>query len=260
MLARFGISAPAPTLEGLRVAYGAWCRHVSFDNVQKRISLVERHDHLAGAEPEEFFANFLTHGTGGTCWPTSAALAALLVSLGFRVRRLVAAMNYERSGRIVPGHASTVAEIAGRDWLVDSSMLTVEPFELLRKERTERAHPVHAIAAEPHDGSWVIRWLWDNGEWMPCMVLEEGVPPERFPTSYESTRPSRAPFNTGLVARRNLADGGVLSVRGDEVTRVDPSGARTTASVDDRVRLLIDEFGFSPAIVARLPADDAPAG
>src|SRR6266545_6814601 len=114
VLERFEIDAPAPTLDGLRAVYGAWCRHVSFDNVQKRISIVEHHDHLAGGEPEEFFENLLVHGTGGTCWPTSAALAALLEAVGFRIRRLVAAMNYERIG-IRPGHGSTVAEIDGRD-------------------------------------------------------------------------------------------------------------------------------------------------
>ena len=258
VLSQFGISAPPPTLEGLRVLYHAWCRHVGFDNVQKRISLVEQHEHLAGGQPEEFFENLLAHGTGGTCWPTSAALAALLESLGFRVRRLVAAMNYERLG-IRPGHGSTVAEIDGCDWLVDTSMLTLEPFELRRGERTERAHPVHAIHAEPHDGRWIIRWLWDTGEMMPCMVLEEDVAPERFAASYEGTRPSRAPFNTTLIARRNLPDGGLLSVRGGTMTRVDPSGLRHSALVEDRARVLVHEFGYSPEIVARLPPDEIPA-
>lgn len=257
MLARLGIDASAPTIEGLRTVYGAWCRHVSFDNVQKRISLVEQHDHLAGGEPDEFFENFLVHGTGGTCWPGSGGLAALLESLGFRVRRLVAAMNYAQLG-IRPGHGSTVAEIDGCDWLVDSSMLTVEPFELRRGERTERADAVHAIAADPHEGRWIIRWMWQDGQTMPCMVLEEGVSPERFTVSYESTRPGRTPFNTALLARRNLPDGGVLAVRGDVVTRVSRSGVRRTAPVGDRARVLVEEFGYSPEIVARLPADETP--
>jgi len=255
VLTRLGIAAPAPTIEGLRTVYGAWCRHVSFDNVQKRISIVEQHDHLAGGEPEEFFENFLVHGTGGTCWPTSAGLAALLESLGFRIRRLVAAMNYERIG-IRRGHSSTVAEIDGRDWLVDSSMLTVEPFELRRGERTERANPVHAIAAEPHEGRWIIRWVRHDGETMPCMILEEGVPPERFSTSYESTRPGRTPFNTALIARRSLPDGGTLDVRGDTLTRVSPSGVRAAGPLKERTRLLVEEFGYSSEIVARLPPDE----
>jgi len=64
VLARLGIDTTAPTLDGLCTVYRAWCRQVSFDNVQKRISLMEQHDHLAGGEPEEFFGNFLVHGTG----------------------------------------------------------------------------------------------------------------------------------------------------------------------------------------------------
>ena len=258
MLARLGIDAPAPTAEGLRTVYGAWCNHVSFDNVQKRISLAERHDHLAGCEPEEFFENFLVHGTGATCWPGSGGLAALLESLGFRIRRLVAAMNYEQLG-IRPGHASTVAETDGRDWLVDSSMLTVDPFELRRGERTERIDAVHAIAADPYEGRWIIRWMWQNAETMPCLVLEEGVSPERFALSYEATRAARTPFNTALLARRNLPDGGLLAIRGDTVTRVSPTGVRRVMPAEDRSRLLVEEFEYSPEIVARLPPDEAPA-
>ena len=72
VLERLGIDSPAPTIDGLRDVYGAWCRQISFDNVQKRISLVEQHDHLAGGEPEEFFENFLLHRTGGVGRPALA--------------------------------------------------------------------------------------------------------------------------------------------------------------------------------------------
>ena len=36
---------------------------------------------LPCATPAEFFARYLAHGTGATCWPTSTALHALLGAL-----------------------------------------------------------------------------------------------------------------------------------------------------------------------------------
>lgn len=260
VLARFSLAAPVPaTATGLGVLYRAWCAHVPFDNVQKRISLAEGHPRLPGGEPAEFFENFLRDGTGGTCWPTSAAWAALLEDAGFRVRRVVAAMNFERAG-IRPGHASTVVELDGRDWLVDTSMLFVEPFELRRGERTERPHPVHALVAEPRDGTWVVRWAntFAADASFPCLFLEEGVGPDRFVRSYQESRTGRNHFNRVLVARRNLPDGGVLAVRADTLYRKSPDGRVATMAFGNRQRdILVEEFGFAPQVVARLPEDEA---
>ena len=81
VLERFGLSGRrALTLGGLEELYQTWCRKVPFDNVRKRIALAKgQGGALPGGTSEDFFANWLTHGAGGTCWPTSNALYALLV-------------------------------------------------------------------------------------------------------------------------------------------------------------------------------------
>jgi arylamine N-acetyltransferase len=266
VLARLGLAAPvAPTAEGLAVLYRAWCANVPFDNVQKRISLSEGHPRLPGGDPTGFFGNFLRDGTGGTCWPTSIAWAALLEDAGFRVRRVVAAMNFERIG-VRPGHATTVVELDGRDWLVDTAMKFVEPFELRRGERSGRSHPVHPVTAEPRDGTWVVRFLANaaaGDDLTPCLFLEEGVAPERFAVSYEESRGDADRwniFNRVLVARRNLADGGALALRGTTLARKSPDGlVTTTVLANGRRDVLVDQFGFAPEIVARLPEDEPEA-
>ena len=64
---------PAPDLAGLRTVYAAWCGAVSFDNVLKLIHTAEeRPGPLPGSTAESFFAAWLEHGTGGTCWAGNA--------------------------------------------------------------------------------------------------------------------------------------------------------------------------------------------
>src|SRR5881628_2632800 len=84
ILERFGLGAPPDrTVGGLRQLYAAWCLAVPFDNVRKMIALrVASHHPLPGGDPREFFESWLSDGCGGTCWPTSNALFALVSSLG----------------------------------------------------------------------------------------------------------------------------------------------------------------------------------
>src|SRR5436309_15713445 len=66
VLMKLGLSdRPAPTLDGLQTLYAAWCRKVPFDNVRKLIH-VYNHDPstLPGDKSKDFFAAWLTYGTG----------------------------------------------------------------------------------------------------------------------------------------------------------------------------------------------------
>jgi hypothetical protein len=48
---------------------------------------------LPGTTPNDFFEAWLRDGAGGTCWPSSHALWALLAAAGFDPRRVVGAMR-----------------------------------------------------------------------------------------------------------------------------------------------------------------------
>src|SRR5690348_778708 len=89
VLAELGLDA-SPTVDatGLAVVYGAWCDHVPFDNLVKRIHLVSGDTGpIPNVDPTTFFELWLEYGTGGTCWPSSLALGALLRALGFPARQ-----------------------------------------------------------------------------------------------------------------------------------------------------------------------------
>ena len=252
VLARLGLpSAPPPTRAGLAAVYRAWCAHVPWDNVQKRITVAAGRAPLAGASPAEFFENFLRDGTGGTCWPSASALHAILTHLGFTARRAIAAMAHDRFGR-VENHATTIVHLDGEDLIVDSSILHVEPLPLRDGARLD--DPAHRVRIERTAGEWVLWWTMHSRDAeMACLLLEDDVPLARYLDRYEASRVTG--FSYFLTFTKNLP-GGVLSVNGDRRTFRHVDGAVTSETVLDRAGVLVAEGGLSPAVVDRLPPDE----
>lgn len=255
VLARLGIAPPRADADGLAALYLAWCRQVPWDNVQKRITIAEGRPLLAGAEPVEFFENFLRDGTGGTCWPSSGALHALLAALGFDARRVIGAMHPERSGRFA-NHGSEIVRVDGEEWLVDSSILNERPLPLRRGEATAIDDALHPMRAEPRDDAlWLVHWSSYTGpEQIPCLLFEDDVTHESYLERYEASRGYG--FSTYLTFRKNLADG-VLSLRGTRRSLKRAAAELEEGPVADRRELLVREGGLSPEVVARTP-DDLP--
>ena len=129
VLERLGFSTPpAADLAGLRAVYARWCQRVPFDNLRKMIALRAPDVRpMPGLPASDFFDAWLAAGCGGTCWPTSNALWALLVDLGFEARRAAGSM---RDIGLV-SHGTVIVTIDGTDWLVDSSILTLEPGDVI---------------------------------------------------------------------------------------------------------------------------------
>ena len=255
VLARLGVSdRPAPDRAGLEALYRAWCRAVPFDNLVKRIHLVGGSAApFPNGDPEWFLRSFVRDGTGGTCWPGSGGLHALLFALGFDARRGSAAMYDNLSGPIHT-HGTVIVRIDGVDHWVDSSMLTNGPLPLRRGAETQRPDPVSPVRAEAVGDLWRIWWTGaGDGAHIGCLLLDDDVSADHFLARYEASR-DMSPFNTRLYATRNGAN-----------TRVTIGGATryertatgiTSTELVDRDRVLVEEFGFSEAIVAQLPPDD----
>lgn len=196
ILERLGLSRlPSPDFEGLCELYGAWCTHVSFDNVRKIIALQTGRD-LPGRSAEDFFEVWLARGAAGTCWPGSNALYALIRSAGFDVRR--GAGSARDLGPI--NHATNRVVIDGRTWLVDSSFLTVDPLPLSQgiyigsgdfAAEVELEGESHLIWVDfPPQGS------------LPFRLLPDPVSLSFHLDGYERSREKSA-FNRKLYARRN---------------------------------------------------------
>ena len=238
ILRRLGLAQPPLLdLQGLRVLYAAWCAHVPFENTRKVIALQTGRD-LPGRTAEDFFEAWLERGTGGTCWPGSNALHALLQSLGFDVRRGAGSMR--DSG--VMNHATNRVLAGGRLWLLDSSMLTIEPIPLAEDVQIGAGH--FAAEVEPEGGSHVV-WIDFPPQpvALPCRLLPDGITYAAHVEAYERSREKSA-FNRRLYARRNHPGEKRVLIGNRRVSKTEAAMDVRELTRDEIVRALLEDIGL----------------
>jgi N-hydroxyarylamine O-acetyltransferase len=260
VLDRLGLdTAPQICRTGLDAIYRAWCRRVPFDGVIKRIDLVAGTSPFRNDLPQDFFTLYLEHGTGGTCWPSTRALGALLAAVGFDVRLGSASMADDLVGR-VHSHGTILATVDDELLWVDTSMLTDEPVPLVRGEETTLEHPLRPVRVEPVDGLWRVHWVQSaRPGTMGCLLLDDHVGGDHYSERYEWSR-GWSPFNTALYATTNRDDHVVTLALGRRIV-LDTDGLHESEPLDADTRqaVLVDELGYSEEITGALPADDPPS-
>ena len=258
VLERLGFSdRPAPDRAGLDAVYLAWCRQVPFDNVVKRIHLASGSaDRSPTVRPSAFFAAYLRDGTGGTCWPSSGGLHALLVALGFDARRGSAAMRDDLSG---PIHThGTVHRPYRRRRLLGGHLDAHRPGVPAACPARRRTSTIRCTRCGSSRSIELWRVWWTHpflDEKLGCLLLDDDVTAEHYLARYEWSR-EHEPVQHGLHATHNF-DGARVDRRVRSALRaprrrhhVDSRSATTATAV------LIEEFGYSEAIVAQLPEDE----
>src|SRR3984893_18764268 len=134
-------------LAGLNTLYAAFSANVPFDNIQKRIWFASpQTTPLPGGDPNEFFNNWLQHGTGGTCWPLNGAMYAIADALGFKTRRIVGSVIVEGYPRGA-NHGSVLVTLDGINYLVDAWMAAFEVLPLISGKPSSTGHGIHDISA-----------------------------------------------------------------------------------------------------------------
>jgi len=153
-------------------------------------------------------------------------------------------------------HGTVIVRVDGADHWVDSSMLTERVFPLLPGDQTH-LDAVHAVRVEPVDPLWRVWWTHPFlDEMLGCLLLDDDVTAEHYLARYEWSR-GMSPFNTAVYATRNLGGARVTVAFGQRFERR-ADGVTSAPLGDDRTRILVEEFGYSEAIVAQLPDDDPP--
>ncbi len=258
VLARLGLDAPpAPDLDGLRAVYGAWSLRIPFDNVRKMTALRAPRagdgapPPLPGTHADDFLEAWLAHGTGGTCWPSSTALFALLRSLDFPARRVVGSMR----DMGVPNHGSIKVALDGRDWLVDSSILSIAPLPL-GDATTFVGEAPHTVEIEPIDGTHVLWFASPPHEFFPYRLVLDPVDGAFYRDAYERSR-ALSPFNGRLYARRNRPDVQVVLRGATLVTRTAAGVTERALDGDALCAALRDEIGISAELVEAWAASGA---
>ncbi len=260
VLAKLGLTdRPTLDLAGLNALYAACCGRFSFDNIQKRIWIAgDQTTPLTGGDPTEFFENWLTHGTGGTCWPVSGGMAAMVQSLGFDARRIAGTVIAEGS----PGpanHGSVIVTLDGIDHLVDPGFGSFTVLPLVSGTPASAGEGIYKIHAVPTEDGFDILFYFGHKREEPILFRTE---PEHDPVDHAfflaryDWSSKNGPFNDALLARRHFPDR-ILSIFRLNKFTVAADGAVTKTEITDAERkaALIDELGLSEEIVEALPPD-----
>jgi arylamine N-acetyltransferase len=255
VLERFGFSSqPDPTRETLDVVVKQWSRQVGYDNVLKRIYIAERQTGaFPSQDPNDFFNAWLAHGVAAGCWPSAEAMYGILFLIGFRVSRLAGTMP-EVPDPMMPAHGGLNVYIDGRTFRADPSLGAEAALELIEGERTAQPSPAHGLWCE---GDGVVRWYPGHmRNPLSTVFWLEDLSPAFYAYRNEATK-AFSIFNHSLYVRKNRDDGVLTFGRGNLIT-VDPEGeltARPTAP-EDVPGILIERFGLSEEIAARVPVQD----
>jgi len=254
VLAGMGFGArPGADLDGLRQVYEAWCRHVPFDNSRKLIAVRGGDDGpLPGDTPGDFLEAWLAHGTGGTCWAGNGALCALLTALGFDASLGVATMLVAPD--LPPNHGTVVVGLPEGRFLVDASIMFVEPLPVADGVDSNLAHPAWGVQGRWSQGKLLVRWrAMQRDDPFDCRVDEFPVDASRFRQQHEATR-GWSPFNFEL--NMNLVRGDErIGVALNHAVRIDAAGRVTREPLTDRVAYLVDGMGLSEEIASQIPPD-----
>jgi len=259
VLAKLGLSDRPPLdLGGLNELFAAFCGNVAvIDNVLKRIWLTgDRATPITGGDPVEYFENLLTHGAGGTCWPTNGALCALASSVGFDAHRIAGCIVMDE----YPGtnHGSVVATLNGIDYLVDANFGAFEALPLIPGRPASTSVPLHQIEAVPVESGFDIIWYTGINREEPLTFRTEAehdpVNHDFFLTYHEETK-NLSVFNDTLFICRRYPDSIVTLGREMAVVATDNTLTKSEISDTERQRILIEEFCISEEVVAALPPD-----
>lgn len=254
VLEQFGL-AGRPSIDYSRLAavYEAWCRHVPFDNCRKMLAVrAGSRDRLPGDDPAEFFEAWLAHRVGGTCWAGNGALCELLRALGFEARRGVATMMVAPD--LPPNHGTVLVDLPEGRYVVDASILHVEPLALLEGEESEIGHGAWGVRGHWLDDKYAIHWrALPIPEPFDCRLDESPVDASRFRLQHEATR-EWSPFNYELTFTLVRGEARIGIAHGQAV-RIEADGSFNATPLTDRMGYLVDELGVSEALAAQIPAD-----
>ncbi|MCB1683734.1 MAG: arylamine N-acetyltransferase [Pseudomonadales bacterium] len=254
ILQRIGLPAtPSVDLTGLGQIYTAWCNHVPFDNCRKLIACRSgAPGPLPGDDPRDFFETWLQHGVGATCWAIHGAWCELLSAVGFRAHRAVGTMMVAPD--LPPNHGSVIVEIDGDRYLVDASIMFVEPLPIKPGQDASIDHPAWGVQGHWLGDKYAVRWRGLHApEPFDCRIDEWPVDVERYAVQHEATR-TWSPFNFQL--NFNLVrNGGRIGVGMGEGVRIEADGTVTRTPLTDRLAYLIDVLGVSEEFARQIPED-----
>lgn len=99
---------------------------IPYENLSKIVGFTEAGHSIHKQSPEDVVRGYITHGTGGTCFPLTQTLIQLLEEIGFRASPILADRRYGTDS-----HCALLCEVAPDSWhLIDPGYLLISPIAL----------------------------------------------------------------------------------------------------------------------------------
>jgi len=209
---------------------------------------------LPGSSAQDFLESWLKHGSGGTCWSGNGALQALLSASGFNARRGVGTMLVAPD--LPPNHGTVIVNFEGRDFLLDASIMHVEPMPLDSEKDTREDFPAWGVKVGKQGGQAHVWWTpLHMPEGLVCRIDKLKTEPGEFHERHESTR-EWSPFNFELHFRiiNGSSVTGIVGYYDIEKTSTREFFKRKI-SPEERTKLLIERFGLSEELATQIPPD-----
>jgi arylamine N-acetyltransferase len=243
---RLGLQALSEDEASLRNFFRAWCSNVPFDNLRKSQSMCSDPEApLLPIDANEFFHNFLEHGTGGTCWQHSDAIYSLAKALGFDARRGAGSM-FDMDDL---NHGTVLVRLPNDSmWILDNAFLTGEPLRINKEAPSLLSERDNYAEVEIDGDELFVHGTHPPMPWIFFRLRERNLTREDYVRQWTMLGTS-GPFNAGLHIRKNLTSG-VTTLRGStlfhlrngflEQENLDPSAIQ---------HHLVSTFGISPEFV-----------
>ncbi len=119
--AALGGAPPSIQLEAISRAFA----QIPYENLTKVIARSQRCGETAFRLPDEVLLDHFAHGTGGTCFSLTAAMLAVLRSLGWRAEPILADRHYGADT-----HCALLVWVDGVPHLLDPGYLILQPVRI----------------------------------------------------------------------------------------------------------------------------------
>ncbi|MBT8484805.1 MAG: arylamine N-acetyltransferase [Phycisphaerae bacterium] len=208
-LAHLGLAAGPPTVERLTALVAAYPRRVPWETAS-RIVYGPVDGRTPFRSPTRFWRDAIDLGTGGTCFESNRAVAALLATLGYDVTLTINDMDEHAAC-----HTAMIARIDGERWLADLGLPVHAVLRLDPDAETTAESPFHDYAARPA-GPRRFDIMRTHHPRPRCFTLHDD--PVALPDYDEATRADYGPgglFLDQLIITK-VIDGRSWRYRGDE--------------------------------------------
>ena len=148
VLAYLGVPPAPPTRNLLDSLIPAYTRAVPWESAFRIVKRARTPNTAACPRwPDEFWADAMARGGGGSCFESNYAFLSLLRALGYR-----GYLTINNMGDTIGCHTAIVMHVDGEQWLVDVGMPLHVPLHIDPSAPTRRDSPFHTYTVRP-DGA-----------------------------------------------------------------------------------------------------------